>query len=78
MNKERHIYLGITIALSLTLAITILLYTQQSGKAWSDIAEYFLFPFINTIIGAIIVAFVGTIIANKALRNYNDRLSQGL
>lgn len=78
MNKERHIYIGIIITLTMTLTITILLFTQFDNNTWHEVATAFIFPFINAIAGAIIVAVVGTIIANKVLKNYNERLSYGL
>lgn len=78
MNKERHIYIGIIIFLIATLATTLVLFTQFNNETWHEVATTFIFPFINAIAGAIIVAVVGTIIANKVLENYNERLSQGL
>ncbi|WP_315298981.1 hypothetical protein [uncultured Actinomyces sp.] len=78
MNKERHIYIGIIIFLAMTLAITLVLFTQFNNETWRTVATTFIFPFIYTIIGAVIVTFVGTIIANKVLKNYNERLSYGL
>ena len=78
MNKERHIYIGIIIFLIATLATTLVLFTQFNNETWHEVATTFIFPFINAIAGAIIVAVVGTIIANKVLENYNERLSYGL
>jgi hypothetical protein len=78
MNKERHVYIGIIITLTMTLAITILLFTQFDNNTWREVATAFIFPFIYTIAGAIIVAVVGTIIVDKVLENYNKRLSYGL
>lgn len=78
MNKERHIYIGITITLVMTLTMTLLLFAQFDNNTWREVATAFIFPFIYTIAGAIIVAAVGTIIANKVLKNYNERLSYGL
>ena len=78
MNKERHIYIGIIITLTMILAITILLFTQFDNNTWHEVATAFIFPFINAIIGAVIVTAVGTIIADKVLENYNERLSYGL
>ena len=78
MNRERYIYIGIIITLTMTLAITILLFTQFDNNTWHEVATAFIFPFIYTIAGAIIVAVVGTIIADKVLKNYNERLSYGL
>ena len=78
MNKERNIYIGIIIFLIMTLATTLLLFAQFDNNTWREVATAFIFPFINAIAGAIIVAVVGTIIANKVLENYNKRLSYGL
>ena len=78
MNKERHIYIGIIITLTMTLVMTLVLFTQFNDPTWHDVATTFIFPFIYTIIGAIVVALVGTTIADRVLENYNDRLSQGL
>ena len=78
MNKKRHIYIGIIITLTMTLAITILLFSQFDNNTWREVATAFIFPFIYTIAGAIIVTAVGTIIADKVLENYNERLSYGL
>lgn len=78
MNRERHIYIGIIIFLTMTLTMTILLFTQFGNETWREVAKSFIFPFIYTIIGAIIVAFVGTTIADRVLENYNKRLSHGL
>lgn len=78
MNKERHIYIGIIIFLIATLATTLVLFTQFDNETWREVATTFIFPFIYTIIGAIVVAVVGTIIADKVLENYNKRLSYGL
>jgi hypothetical protein len=78
MNKERHIYIGIIIFLIATLATTLVLFTQFNNETWHEVATTFIFPFINAIVGAIIVTVVGTIIANKVLKNYNERLSYGL
>ena len=78
MNKERHIYIGIIIFLIAALATTLVLFAQFNNETWHEVATTFIFPFIYTIAGAIIVAVVGTIIANKVLENYNERLSYGL
>ena len=78
MNRKRHIYFGIIIILTMTLAITILLFTQFDNNTWREVATAFIFPFIYTIAGAIIVTAVGTIIADKVLEKYNERLSYGL
>ena len=78
MNRERHIYIGIIIFLIATLATTLVLFAQFNNETWHEVATTFIFPFINAIAGAIIVAAVGTIIANKVLKNYNERLSYGL
>lgn len=78
MNKERHIYIGIIIALVMALTMTLLLFTQFDNNTWREVATAFIFPFIYTIIGSIIVSLVGTTIADKVLENYNGRLSQGL
>ena len=67
MNKERHIYIGIIIFLIATLATTLVLFTQFNNETWHEVATTFIFPFINAIVGAIIVTVVGTIIANKVL-----------
>lgn len=61
-----------------TLATTLVLFTQFNNETWHEVATTFIFPFINAIVGAIIVTVVGTIIANKVLENYNERLSYGL
>lgn len=78
MNKERHIYIGIIITLTMTLVMTLVLFTQFNDPTWHDVATTFIFPFIYTIIGAIVVALVGTTIADRVLENYNERLSHGL
>ena len=78
MNKERHIYIGIIIFLIAALATTLVLFAQFNNETWRQVATTFIFPFINAIAGAIIVAVVGTTIANKVLENYNTRLSYGL
>lgn len=78
MNRERHIYIGIIITLTMTLAITILLFTQFDNNTWREVATTFIFPFIYTLIGAVIMALVGTTIADRVLENYNKRLSHGL
>lgn len=78
MNKVRHIYIGIIIFLIAALATTLVLFAQFNNETWRQVATTFIFPFINAIAGAIIVAVVGTIIANKVLENYNKRLSYGL
>ena len=78
MNKERHTYIGIIIFLIMTLAMTLILFAQFNNETWHEVATTFIFPFIYTIAGAIIVAVVGTIIADKVLKNYNERLSYGL
>ena len=62
----------------MTLVMTLVLFTQFNDPTWHDVATTFIFPFIYTIIGAIVVALVGTTIADRVLENYNDRLSQGL
>ena len=74
MNKERHIYIGIIITLTMTLVMTLVLFTQFNDPTWHDVATTFIFPFIYTIIGAIVVALVGTTIADTGLENYNDPL----
>ena len=78
MNKERHIYIGIIIALVMALTMTLLLFAQFDNNTWREVATAFIFPFIYTLIGTITVALVGTTIADKVLENYNKRLSQGL
>lgn len=78
MNRERHIYIGIIITLVMALAITILLFSQFGNETWREVAKSFIFPFIYTLICSIIVALVGTTIADKVLKNYNERLSYGL
>lgn len=62
----------------MTLVMTLVLFTQFNDPTWHDVATTFIFPFIYTIIGAIVVALVGTTIADRVLENYNERLSQGL
>ena len=78
MNRERHIYIGIIIFLIVALATTLVLFAQFNNETWRQVATTFIFPFICSISGAIIVTVVGTIIANKVLENYNERLSYGL
>lgn len=78
MNKERQTYIGITIFLLMILIMTVVLFTQFNDGTWHEVETTFIFPFIYTIAGAIIVAAVGTTIANKVLENYNKRLSYGL
>lgn len=78
MNRERHIYIGIIITLIMILITTLVFFAQFNNETWHEVATTFIFPFIYTIAGAIIVAVVGTIIANKVLENYNERLSYGL
>lgn len=78
MNRERHIYIGIIITLIMILITTLVFFAQFNNETWHEVATTFIFPFIYTIAGAIIVAVVGTIIANKVLKNYNERLSYGL
>ena len=78
MNRERHIYIGIIIFLIGALATTLVLFAQFNNETWRQVATTFIFPFICSISGAIIVTVVGTIIANKVLENYNERLSYGL
>lgn len=78
MNRERHIYIGIIIFLIAALATTLVLFAQFNNETWRQVATTFIFPFICSISGAIIVSVVGTIIANKVLENYNERLSYGL
>ena len=78
MNRERHIYIGIIIFLIGALATTLVLFAQFNNETWRQVATTFIFPFICSISGAIIVTVVGTIIANKVLENYNKRLSYGL
>ncbi len=78
MNKERQIYIGIIIILLMALAMTLVLFAQFNNETWHEVATTFIFPLIYTIAGAIIVAVVGTIIADKVLKNYNERLSYGL
>lgn len=78
MNRERHIYIGIIIFLIASLATTLVLFAQFNNETWRQVATTFIFPFICSISGAIIVTVVGTIIANKVLENYNERLSYGL
>ena len=78
MNRERHIYIGIIITLVMALAITILLFSQFGNETWREVAKSFIFPFIYTLICSIIVALVGTTIADKVLKNYTERVSYGL
>jgi hypothetical protein len=78
MNWERHIYIGIIITLVMALAITILLFSQFGNETWREVAKSFIFPFIYTLICSIIVALVGTTIADKVLKNYTERVSYGL
>ncbi|MBF1252377.1 MAG: hypothetical protein HXM38_01770 [Isoptericola variabilis] len=78
MNRERNIYIGIIIILAMALATTLVLFTQFNNETWHEVATTFIFPFICSIAGAIIVTAVGTIIANKVLENYNERLSYSL
>ena len=78
MNRERHIYIGIIITLTMTLATTLVLFTQFNNETWRQVATTFIFPFICSISGAIIVTVVGTMIADKVLKNYTERVSYGL
>lgn len=78
MNRERLIYVGIIITLTLGLATTIILFTLFNNENWHTIASNFIFPLIYTMIGTIIMALVGTSIADKVLESYNKRLSHGL
>ena len=78
MNRARHIYIGIIITLIMILITTLVFFAQFNNETWHEVATTFIFPFIYTIAGAIIVTVVGTIIANKVLKNYNERLSYGL
>lgn len=78
MNRERLIYVGIIITLTMGLATTIILFTLFNNENWHTIASNFIFPLIYTMIGTIIMALVGTSIADKALESYNKRLSHGL
>lgn len=78
MNRERHIYIGIIITLVMTLATTLVLFTQFNNETWRQVATTFIFPFICSISGAIIVTVVGTMIADKVLKNYTERVSYGL
>ena len=41
MNKERNVYTGIIITLTMTLAITILLFTQFDNNTWREVATAF-------------------------------------
>ena len=78
MNRERLIYVGIIITLTMGLATTIILFTLFNNENWHTIASNFIFPLIYTMIGTIIMALVGTSIADKVLESYNKRLSHGL
>ena len=78
MNRERHIYIGIIITLTMPLATTLVLFTQFNNETWRQVATTFIFPFICSISGAIIVTVVGTMIADKVLKNYTERVSYGL
>lgn len=78
MNKKRHIYIGIIITLVMTLATTLVLFAQFNNETWRQVATTFIFPFICSISGAIIVTVVGTMIADKVLKNYTERVSYGL
>lgn len=78
MNRERLIYVGIIITLTMGLATTIILFTLFNNENWHSIASNFIFPLIYTMIGTIIMALVGTSIADKVLESYNKRLSHGL
>jgi hypothetical protein len=78
MNRKRHIYIGIIITLVMTLATTLVLFTQFNNETWHQVATTFIFPFICSISGAIIVTAVGTMIADKVLKNYTERVSYGL
>ena len=77
MNRERLIYVGIIITLTMGLATTIILFTLFNNENWHTIASNFIFPLIYTMIGTIIMALVGTSIADKVLESYNKRLSHG-
>ncbi len=78
MNKVRNIYIGIIIFLIATLATTLVLFAQFNNETWHEVATTFIFPFICSISGAIIVTVVGTMIADKVLKNYTERVSYGL
>lgn len=78
MNRERLIYVGIIITLTMGLATTIILFTLFNNENWHTIASNFIFPLIYTMIGTVIMALVGTSIADKVLESYNKRLSHGL
>lgn len=78
MNRERHIYIGIIITLIMILITTLVFFTQFHDDTWHAVATSFIFPFIYTVIGSVIMALVGTTIADKVLKNYNERLSYGL
>ena len=78
MNRERLISVGIIITLTMGLATTIILFTLFNNENWHTIASNFIFPLIYTMIGTIIMALVGTSIADKVLESYNKRLSHGL
>lgn len=78
MNRERHIYIGIIITLLMILIMTLVFFVQFHDDTWHAVATTFIFPFIYTVIGAVIMALVGTTIADKVLKNYTDRVSYGL
>ena len=71
MNKARHIYIGIIITLVMALTTTLVLFAQFHDETWHTVATSFIFPFIYTMIGTVIMALVGTMIADKVLKNYN-------
>lgn len=78
MNRERHIYIGIIITLIMILITTLVFFVQFHDDTWHAVATSFIFPFIYTLIGTVIMALVGTTIADKVLENYTERLSYGL
>ena len=78
MNRERHIYIGIIITLIMILITTLVFFTQFHDDTWHAVATSFIFPFIYTVIGSVIMALVGTTIADKVLKNYTERVSYGL
>lgn len=59
-------------------AIVVLAYIQYRDQSWVGIAKNLLFPLSYTVIGAVIVTWVGISIADEFLDHYNERLKDGL
>jgi hypothetical protein len=59
-------------------AIVVLAYIQYRDQSWVGIAKNLLFPLSYTVIGAVIVTWVGISIADEFLDHYNNRVKEGL